>query len=248
MLYSVKQISTMAHVTVKTLHHYHKIGLLIPCQITEAGYRLYGQKELERLQQILFYRELDFSLQEIASALDEEGDRVEILSRQRALLAIRMKRLGKLIRTLDETIDHSRRNDPMASDELFAGFSETEWKEALKEQSAYLKEKYAFDLVPEGSSIQAERMNESANEVIHFQGSLAQALRDGRSAQDEVVQGQIADHLAYLNDHGNPMDKQAFARNAHFLVGDDFHRKMLEGEQIGLAYYYLAAVEHFERS
>jgi DNA-binding transcriptional MerR regulator len=59
MLYTVNEVAT-----VKTLHHYHKIGLLEPCDISDAGYRLYGNEELERLQQILFYRELDFSLKD----------------------------------------------------------------------------------------------------------------------------------------------------------------------------------------
>lgn len=60
MLYTVKEVSKITKVTVKALHHYHKIGLLLPCKVNEAGYRFYGTKELERLQQILFYRELDF--------------------------------------------------------------------------------------------------------------------------------------------------------------------------------------------
>ncbi|GGB40658.1 hypothetical protein GCM10011409_17690 [Lentibacillus populi] len=65
MLYTVKEMAKFANVTIKTLHHYHKIGLLYPYKVSEAGYRLYGMKELERLQQILFYRELDFPLKEI---------------------------------------------------------------------------------------------------------------------------------------------------------------------------------------
>ena len=68
MEYTVKQVAEMTGVTVKTLHHYHKIGLLLPCRVTEAGYRLYGEGELMRLQQILFYRELDFSLGDIIQA------------------------------------------------------------------------------------------------------------------------------------------------------------------------------------
>lgn len=66
--YTVTEVARLAGVTVKALHHYHKIGLLKPCKVTEAGYRLYGTKELERLQQILFYRELDFSLEQIGLA------------------------------------------------------------------------------------------------------------------------------------------------------------------------------------
>lgn len=54
MLYGVKETAALSKVTVKTLHHYHKTGLLMPCEISEAGYRLYGTEELERLQQIIF--------------------------------------------------------------------------------------------------------------------------------------------------------------------------------------------------
>lgn len=59
MLYTVKEVSELSNVTVKTLHHYHKIGLLLPCKASGAGYRLYGTNELERLQEILFFREMD---------------------------------------------------------------------------------------------------------------------------------------------------------------------------------------------
>jgi DNA-binding transcriptional MerR regulator len=68
--YSVKRLSDLAGVSVRTLHLYDEIGLLKPSIRTDAGYRIYGEKELLRLQQILFYKELDFSLQEIAAILD----------------------------------------------------------------------------------------------------------------------------------------------------------------------------------
>ena len=73
-MYTVQQVAKLTHTTVKALHHYHKIGLLVPEQTTEAGYRLYGRNELERLQHILFYKELDFPLKEIKQLLDGEVD------------------------------------------------------------------------------------------------------------------------------------------------------------------------------
>jgi DNA-binding transcriptional MerR regulator len=76
----------MANVTVKTLHHYHKIGLLLPCEVSDAGYRFYSMKELERLQEILFYRELDFPLRKIKQILTGEHDRLKILKEQKMLL------------------------------------------------------------------------------------------------------------------------------------------------------------------
>ncbi|WP_420830634.1 MerR family transcriptional regulator [Cohnella algarum] len=63
MLYTVKEVSSLSGVTIKALHYYHKIGLLPPREISDAGYRLCGAEELKRLQHILFYRELDFSLE-----------------------------------------------------------------------------------------------------------------------------------------------------------------------------------------
>ncbi len=100
MLYTVKEVSELSGVTIKTLHHYHKIGLLVPSEISEAGYRLYGTKELERLQQILFYRELDFPLQKIRELLDGEPERELLLQEQEQLLLAWQKRLEKIMGTL----------------------------------------------------------------------------------------------------------------------------------------------------
>ncbi|SFD72254.1 MerR HTH family regulatory protein [Paenibacillus catalpae] len=87
MLYTVKEVSEMSNVTIKTLHHYHKIGLLMPSEISEAGYRLYGIHELQRLQEILLYRELEFSLDQIKHLLNANPDRQSILQQQEALLS-----------------------------------------------------------------------------------------------------------------------------------------------------------------
>lgn len=86
MQYTVKEVERLTGVTVKALHHYHKIGLLVPYEISDAGYRFYGENELERLQQILFYRELDFSLKDIKKAMDNEPNRLECLTQQKDLL------------------------------------------------------------------------------------------------------------------------------------------------------------------
>ena len=242
MLYTVKEIASLANVTVKTLYHYHKIGLLIPCEISAAGYRLYGQAELERLQQILFYRELDFSLKDIGEALCGEANREKVLLRQRRLLSARMKHFEQLIRTLDNTILHAEKGETMEEQDLFKGFTGEEWTEALAEQSDYLKDRYGFDLTAQ-KPVQADEMNEMARETIRFQTGLAKALRDGVFCRDEQVKTLLAEHFQFMNAHGHPTDAKSFLQQTRFLVSDDFHRKMLENEQVGLAYYLLAAAE-----
>ena len=88
-LWTVAQVARQAGITARALHHYDRIGLLRPGQKTEAGYRLYGRAERERLQEILFLRELDFPLGEIAAILDHPAyDRKEAMRRQRELLPV----------------------------------------------------------------------------------------------------------------------------------------------------------------
>ena len=95
---TVKEVSKRSGVTVRTLHHYDAIGLLRPTQITEAGYRLYDEKALERLQMILLYRELKFSLEEIKGILDSSDfDRSRALEQQIELLELQKEHIEDLI-------------------------------------------------------------------------------------------------------------------------------------------------------
>jgi DNA-binding transcriptional MerR regulator len=245
MLYTVKEVSALSNVTIKTLHHYHKIGLLLPCGISEAGYRLYGTKELERLQQILFYRELDFPLRKIKQLLEDETGRLSILSEQEKLLLARKQKLDTIIQTLKKTKACMEKGEPMAPQDMFKGFeSEEAWKEALKEQNQHLKETYEFDLL-DAVPIHVESMNEKAAEAITFMANMASALTSGLKHNDQNIQRLIRDHLRFLNEHGHRISAEDFALQTRFFLSDDFHLRMLEGQQTGLAYYLNAAAESY---
>ena len=99
---TVKELATLAGVSVRTLHYYDQIGLLRPAGTTPSGYRLYGEREFSRLQQILFFRELDFPLEEIRAILDSPSfDKAQALDRQRELLSLERDRLDRLIALVD---------------------------------------------------------------------------------------------------------------------------------------------------
>jgi DNA-binding transcriptional MerR regulator len=116
--YTVSQLAKMAGVSVRTLHHYDQIGLLEPSARTEAGYRLYVTPELLRLQQLLFFKELDMPLDEVRRILDDPGfDQVAALEHHRQLLHRRMERLTHLLRTIDRTIDRLTEDDMTLTDE-----------------------------------------------------------------------------------------------------------------------------------
>ena len=102
---TVKEFAALTGVSIRTLHYYDEIRLLRPASVTDSGYRLYGQQELERLQQILFLRELRFSLKEIAQILDDPTfDKRQALHQHRQLLLLQRQRLDELIRLADNTL------------------------------------------------------------------------------------------------------------------------------------------------
>ena len=245
MPYTVKELSKLSGVTVKTLHHYHKIGLLLPYEVSEAGYRLYGTKELERLQEILFYRELDFPLKRIQQLLDGEPERLAILSGQEKLLLLRQQRLERIIQTLRQSISRLERGETMESQDMFKGFeSEEEWRNALEEQNQHLKESYGFDML-DSAPIEVQELNEQAAEAAEFMKGMAQALKTGMKHNDHEVHVRIGNHLELLNKQGLTISADDFAAQTRFFLGDDFHLRMLEDQQTGLAYYLAAAAESY---
>jgi MerR family transcriptional regulator, thiopeptide resistance regulator len=120
--YRVGDVSRMAGVTIRTLHHYDEIGLLSPAVRGTSGRREYGEAELTRLQQILFYRELGFALDEIAALLDGGGDALSHLRRQRDLLADRIERLQVMSRGVEEALQAVVTGLTLTPEERFAVF------------------------------------------------------------------------------------------------------------------------------
>ncbi|MCJ8011963.1 MerR family transcriptional regulator [Paenibacillus sp. KQZ6P-2] len=244
MLFTVKEVSELSKVTIKTLHHYHKIGLLQPAEISEAGYRLYGTKELERLQAILFYREFDFSLEQIGQLLDHEPDRTAMLQKQETLLEQRRRRLEQVMDTLRKTKASLESGEPLAREDMFAGFeSEEEWREALKEQSDYLKERYGVEM--EHEPLDVQEMNEQAAEAAAFMKDMTSSLLGGIKHNDLRIHQLIRNHLAFMNAHGHQITPKDFVAQTAFFLQDDFHLSMLEGQQTGLAYYLNAAAASY---
>ncbi len=134
---TVKQLSKLAGVSVRTLHFYDEIGLLRPGRLGANGYRYYGQAALLRLQQILFYKELGLRLEEIAEVLDQpDFDVAAALEAHRRALEQRLGRLRRLITTVDRTIAYLKGETPMETHGLFAGFSDAQQAEYEKEAEA----------------------------------------------------------------------------------------------------------------
>lgn len=124
---TVKQVANLTGVSVRTLQFYDEIGLLKPAGLTEAGYRLYDENTLETLQQILFFKELDFTLKEVKTIMENpQFDKMNAFIKQRELIQLKRDRLNALIELLDKLIKGEKCMD-------FKKFDMTDYFNALNE-------------------------------------------------------------------------------------------------------------------
>ena len=186
MNYTVKALAKLAGITVRTLHHYDKINLLHPNHINDSGYRIYTEAELDKLQQILFFRELEFGLDEIKGILESpDYNRTEALNMHRTLLEKKKDRLETLIQTIDRCIEEEEGGDEVDMTEKFKGLSKAEL-DAYREEA---KEKWGKDIV-EASEKKMKEKGLSAEALQEQLGDIFKSIADimDRDVSDEAVQ------------------------------------------------------------
>ncbi|MGM9509890.1 MerR family transcriptional regulator [Larkinella sp. GY13] len=196
--YSVKKLANLAGVSVRTLHHYDRLGLLKPSVRTEARYRLYGEKELIRLQQILFYKELDFPLLEIRQVLeDPDFDLVTALKSHQNALKDRRDRLTTLLSTIDKTISKLKGESIMLTDkELYEGFPK-EKAEAYRQEAV---DTYGAKVVDESEN-KIRQLSKAEWATAKAEGEeIARKLGElmHKDPADAEVQQQVARHYAFI--------------------------------------------------
>jgi DNA-binding transcriptional MerR regulator len=134
----VGQVAGFAGITVRTLHHYDDIGLLAPSERSHAGHRRYSDADLDRLQQILFYRELGFPLEEVAALLDDpDADPREHLRRQHELLTVRIEKLRKMAEAVEQAMEARRMGlnlTPEEKFEVFGDYDPEQYEDEVRER------------------------------------------------------------------------------------------------------------------
>ena len=116
--WTVGQVADLFGVTVRTLHHYDEIGLLVPSERSRAGYRLYTDEDLTRLQQVVVYRRLELPLDEIATLLDGGEDAADHLRRQRDTVMQRLDELTELVAAIDRALEREMNDQPATTEDL----------------------------------------------------------------------------------------------------------------------------------
>ncbi len=244
--HTVKQVARMSGVSVRTLHHYDEIGLLKPARVGENGYRWYGREELLRLQQILLHRELEMPLAAIGRLLDAaEFDRAATLKAQRAALAAKAERYGRLLRTLDETIASIEGATDMDDKNLYMGFA----PEKQAEYEAWVADRYeGAAAVIDGARVKMSGWGKAdyaslKAEVEEIEAAMAKALQDGLPADSAAVMVLMErHHMMVSRAWPKPPTREAFIGLGRMYAEHPDFIARYEGRQPGLTEYMGAAM------
>jgi len=242
--YTVGDVARISHVSVRTLHHYDEIGLLPPSERSESGYRLYSDEDLRRLGRILFYRELEFGLDEIARILaDPETGVDDHLRRQHRLLRERLERTRTLLDAIETEMEARRMGMSLTLQEQFEVFGtdklpgwerEAEerwgdtaaWKESRRRAAAYTKDDWA-------------RMKREADDTVR---SFAELLRTGEPATSTAAMDLAEAHREHISRWFYDCDHAMHRRLAGLYVSDPRFAKAYDDTEPGLARYVHDAI------
>ena len=228
---------------MRTLHHYDQIGLLNPEARSGAGYRLYGTPQLLRLQQILFYREIDFPLAEIARLLeDPEFDPVQALLGHRRTLEDKLGRIHRLLETLDKTVAHYQGGNMLTEQEMYAGFTPEKIVSTKKEA----RERWGVERV-EASERRVRGMSREQWAAVQEEGASVttdMAALLGRDPGDAAVQAVVARHRAWLEHFWKP-DAESYRGLGRLYVDHPEFKAFYEKVAPGLADFLCRAIDRY---
>lgn len=241
--WTVGQVADLFGVTVRTLHHYDEIGLLTPSERSRAGYRLYTDADLTRLQQVVVYRRLELPLEEIATLLDGGEDAADHLRRQRATVMTRLDELRELVTAIDRALEREMSDRPATPEdlkELFGdGFSDEYQQEAQErwgdtgawKQSAARTKRYTK---ADWAQVKAEM--EAVNTA------LVTAQQSGQPATSEAAMDAAEQHRLHIHDRFYDLDHTFHRALADMYVADPRFTKTYEDIAPGLAAYVRDAI------
>ncbi|MBB6671183.1 MerR family transcriptional regulator [Cohnella nanjingensis] len=229
----VKEVADLVGISVRTLHHYDEIGLLNPANTTESGYRLYDDRDLEMLQQILFFRELGFPLKRIKEIVGSPTfDRQAALELHRKMLLEKRDRLDEMIATVEKTIKHAKGEVRMTNSEKFKGFDFSGGNPY--EQEA--RERWGDEAVDKANAKAANK--EWQNEMGGKMNAVYAKLAELRHVSPESEEAQAAIKAWYdlLNEMGT-YSLDAFKGLGQMYVDDPRFTKNIDQFGEGLAVF-----------
>ncbi|KQL17890.1 MerR family transcriptional regulator [Cytobacillus solani] len=246
MEYTVQKLAQLAGVSARTLRYYDEINILKPARINSSGYRIYGQAEVDRLQQILFYRELGVGLDSIKKIVTAPSfDGAMALREHREKLLEKKKQLDVLITNVDKTIALTEGRMKMSNKEKFEGFKKMMIDENEEKYGKEIREKYGEDTVEKSNAKVMNMSQEDYDKVTSLEKqvkeTLAQAFALGDPASDIALKAAEL-HKQWLCFYWNEYSKEAHAGLAQMYVDDERFTAYYDKEQPGTAEFLRDAI------
>lgn len=247
MEYSINQLAKLAGISTRTLRYYDEIKLLTPRRISTNGYRVYEKKEVDLLQQILFYRELGVSLDEIKRIVwSKEYDGIAALQGHLSALKAKKEQIELLIINVEKTIASAKGETIMSDKEKFAGFKQKLIDKNEKQYGKEIREKYGDDIIDASNAKvmgltaeQYERVQELSRQI---NDSLKAAYEQG-DPSSELAQKVCALHKEWLGYFWNFYSKEAHISLVQTYVDDPRFKKYYDAIAVGCAEFLLEAMK-----
>ncbi|SOC41916.1 MerR family transcriptional regulator [Ureibacillus acetophenoni] len=225
MEYTISKLAKLANVSARTLRYYDEINLLKPARINSSGYRIYGQIEVDRLQQILFFRELDVELDTIISIMNNpEFDKTKALQTHLSKLEEKKSRLEKLISTVENTIAHEKGEILMSNEQKFEAFKDKLISENEEKYGEEIREKYGEKTVEESNKIFKNMSQEKYDVMVKLGEEVLELLTKALETGDPtstIAQEVALKHKQWLTFTWPSYSKEAHRGLADMYVADE---------------------------
>lgn len=246
MEYTVQKLAQMAGVSSRTLRYYDEIGILKPARTNSSGYRIYGQQEVDRLQQILFYRELGISLDQIKEIISAPAfDAADALKEHREKLLEKRKQLDLLITNVEKTIASAEGRTTMSDKEKFEGFKKKMIEDNEEQYGKEIREKYGDETVDK-SNAKLMNMTQEEHEAVtklaeEVNTALAEAMQTGDPA-GELAHKAADLHKQWITFYWSEYSKEAHAGLAEMYVADERFKAYYDKIRPGAAEFLRDAI------
>ncbi|MCL2637949.1 MAG: MerR family transcriptional regulator [Oscillospiraceae bacterium] len=246
MEYTINNLSKMSGVSTRMLRHYDKINLLKPSRVAESRYRFYGQEQVDILQQILFYRELDFSLEEIKALLSaSDFDRGNAFISHLFMLQNKRERLDTLILNVTKSITAMKGEISMSNQEKFEGFKQSLIDENEQQYGEEIRAKYGDTAIDESNAnlkgLTQEQYDESERLRTLFEQAIIAALEIGDPA-GELAQNACDLHRRWLMVFYPAYSKEYHMGLAEMYIADERFKAHYEKLAVGCTEFLHKAI------
>lgn len=241
----IKEFATLVGVSVRTLHYYDEIGLLAPASVdTQSGYRYYDDASLARMQEILFYRELDFPLKEIAALLASPNyDKTQALAAQKELLILKRNRLDRLIAAIDSAekgvIDMNAFDNSAfeAKRDAYAAEAKGRWGASAAWQEHEMKTK----------NYTGEKWQTLSAEMAGIFADFAAAMTQGLAPESDNAQALVKRLQDHISANYYTCTNEILAGLGQMYTADARFRASIDRHTVGTADYVSKAITHYCR-